>query len=247
VHVIVVGGSGWGRDWIVDTVATAGWSVRTAESTVDACLAAAELAAVLVLVDVSAFPLGTVAADRFHRAGARVVGLSMRRCEGELEAALASGVDAFIQCPVGDHELVARLRAVARRPVVRRDPAAARLTVGALVLERDPLAVLIDGTEVPAPVRELVVLERLAQSAPSVVHRDDLVRALRNAAPDAPSLELVVRRLRERLEAVEGWRRIEAVRGVGLRLLVGDRRPAFTGATAAGNEGFDPSREPAGL
>ncbi|MFN8019179.1 MAG: response regulator transcription factor [Acidimicrobiales bacterium] len=248
-------------EWLLQTVLTAGWGGGAASSADGALAAVEEVGAGLVLVDVTSLRTTEPWIDQVHRSGARVIAVSTRRAEGELESSLAAGADAFVQCPVGSHELVARLRAVARRPAPPRSTgAAAVVEAGDLVLRGEERKVRVPGGELDLARRELAVLERLASVAPLVVHRDDLARALWSMEPDAPLLDPVVRRLRARLEALDGWRRIETVRGVGFRLLIAppaqrwsgspgsrDGRPTFTLSSSPGNGSFGATREPSGL
>ena len=248
--------------WLVDTVLTAGWRASAAASADEAVAAADELEAGIVVVDVTSIDISEHWIDRVHRCGARAIALSARRSEGQLESALARGADAFVQCPVGSHELVARLRAVARRPAPpRTSGVAVAIEAGDLVLHPSDRLVTVPGGSLVLARRELAVLEPLVAVAPLVVHRDELARAAWAAEPGAAALDPVVRRLRGRLEALEGWRRIETVRGVGFRLLVAppdhrwsgsrsgsrDGRQPFTLASAPGNDAFGAAREPSGL
>ncbi len=69
----------------------------------------------------------------------------------------------------------------------------------------------------PLPRREFDILEMLMQSADLVVTRTALRRQLWALSRDSRTLDVQVRRLRARLAAVEGARRIVTVRGVGYR------------------------------
>jgi DNA-binding response OmpR family regulator len=247
MEVLVVSTTGWWAEWLLGALTTAGWSTATCDRAAVVAVAG-EHHPGLVVFEAGGAPVTVEVVERLHRNGARVVALSANRTEGQLESTLAAGADGFIQLPVGTHELVARLRAVLRRPAIR--VAAADLTAlraGDLVLRRDAPIAEVRDVELALSRRERAVLERLLVAAPLVVGRDELGRALLSADPAPANLDVVVRRLRTRLEAVEAWRRIESVRGVGFRLLVDDRRPAFTLATGQGHGAFPAPREPSGL
>jgi DNA-binding response OmpR family regulator len=139
---------------------------------------------------------------------------------------LASGADVVLRPTVGERELVARVRVLLRRRPARVAPAQDALAFGGLVLDPERRLVRLSGGTMPLEGRELELLQALLRDAPKLISRHALRAELREQ--DAV-LDRRVRRLRGRLEAVEGWRRIVTVRGVGFRLL---ERPAGE-ATAA--------------
>lgn len=232
--------------WTVLTLREAGWTVRAVATPAAAQVVVADWTPAVVVVDAAVGVRRGTWIEGFGDVGARVVVVSMRHRDGDLEHALSAGADAYLALPVGPHELVARLRAVARRGAIAAVAVPLPVTVGRLTLDRAASRISIGATEVPVTAREVLVLEALMVAAPHVVPRDELVRALWQADPDGPGVDVVVRRLRTRLDAAEGWRRIESVRGVGFRLVdedEADRRRAFTQPSVVGHESFDRSRE----
>jgi DNA-binding winged helix-turn-helix (wHTH) protein len=72
------------------------------------------------------------------------------------------------------------------------------------------------------PRREFDIAELLMRDAGKVVSRQKIVRELWGTVRDTKSLDVQVGRLRARLTAAEGRRRIVTVRGVGFRFLADD-------------------------
>jgi DNA-binding response OmpR family regulator len=251
VQVLVVTGDPGFAEWLEVTLAIAGWLVRTATSADSSLALLGAWPARLVITDQRAVPVTESWVAGCQRTGARFVVVTPWAVDGQLEVALGAGADGFVQCPVGSHELIARLRAIDRRgPVVTPlGPGAdATIELGALLLDRSSGRVTVGGRAVELEGGERLVLEALMAAAPRVVTRDELVRCAHRGGSPGGSLDVLVRRIRTRLEAEEDWRRIETVRGVGFRALTGppssDRRPAFTAASATGHEPFGPPREP---
>ena len=119
-------------------------------------------------------------------------------------AALAAGADGYVRRDAPGREVLARVRALRRRVPVRR------LAPDATGDRATPFA-----DELPAP--DVAVLATLLHHPGKVLTRSDLALEYKRAGGGSTSLDLVVRRLRERLERVDVARRIVAVRGVGFR------------------------------
>jgi two-component system response regulator RegX3 len=143
--------------------------------------------------------------------------------ERDAVAAYGTGIDALILEPVGRHELVARVRALLRRvPPERPDATTDRITVGPVVLDAARRELFVHGKEVRTPRREFDIAALLMREAGRVVPRQTIVRELWGSLRDTKSLDVQVGRLRARLAAAEGQRRIVTVRGVGYRFLHDD-------------------------
>lgn len=132
-------------------------------------------------------------------------------------AGLDAGADDYLGKPFALSELRARLRALLRR---------GRLPVEERVLVRRELSIdfgrrlaRLGGSEVPLTRREFEVLERLAWGKGHAVARADLLEEIwgESSAETAASLEVIVARLRRKLEA-QGRRLIRTVRGYGYAL-----------------------------
>jgi len=176
----------------------------------------------LVVVEADAVDRAVVELCALIRATAEVpiLLLGLRCTERDALDAFAAGVDSVVVEPVGSHELVARARAQLRRaPVVAPEPGNI-VVVGPVALDCDRRELVVHGERVHLPRREFDIAEQLMRHAGRVVTRQQIVRALWGSARDTKSLDVQVGRLRARLAAIEGTRRILTVRGVGYRFLL---------------------------
>ncbi len=134
---------------------------------------------------------------------------------------LNAGADDYIIKPFDLIELEARLRAVLRRPGTRASPS---LRVG--VLSFDPVSrqASVNGVALDLARRETDLLEQLLRATGRTVVKDALEERLYSfgEAITPNALEAVVSRLRKRLANAARGVRIEAKRGIGYRLVVGD-------------------------
>jgi len=134
---------------------------------------------------------------------------------------LDGGADDYIVKPVEMAELIARCRAVLRRPGERSDRV---LCVGRLELDTVARSASIEGRPIALGRRELGVLEQLMRSAGRVAARALLEEAIyalhEEVTPNA--LDAAVSRLRRALEAAGSPVPIVTVRGIGWMLPRGD-------------------------
>jgi two-component system OmpR family response regulator len=146
-----------------------------------------------------------------------VIVLTARDQLSDRIAGLDGGADDYVIKPVKMPELVARCRAVLRRPGAR---ATSVLTLGALELDTVTRNAQVGGTPVPLARRELAVLEYLMRASGRVAARramEDTVYGFDDdIGPNA--LEASVSRLRRALVAAGFTTPIVTVRGVGWML-----------------------------
>lgn len=151
-----------------------------------------------------------------------VIVLTARDQLSDRLAGLDGGADDYIVKPVEMPELLARCRAVLRRPGERADTL---LRVGSLALDTVSRTVSVDDIPVPLGRREVGVLEQLMRVAGRVVPRGALEEAVYTfddeVGPNA--LEAAVSRVRRALAAVGCTLPIITVRGVGWMLAKGTR------------------------
>jgi DNA-binding response OmpR family regulator len=149
---------------------------------------------------------------------AGILMLTARDTVADRIAGLDAGADDYLVKPFSYEELVARLRALGRRPrsASRGDPGS--LTVGPIALDEIRHQVTVDNRPVALTAQEFVVLETLMRQAGRAMSRDELMdRAWPFGAEVTPNaVEAYVHRLREKLNGAGHW--IETVRGVGYRL-----------------------------
>ena len=156
----------------------------------------------------------------WRRRGVRVpiLMLTARTDVGSRVAGLDAGADDYLGKPFALAELKARLRAVLRRAVRPEEDRV--LQRGDVRVDFQRRQAWVGGTEVPITRREIEVLSRLASSRGRSVARDDLLEDVWGESTEyaAASLEVIVSRLRHKLE--QGGREplIRTIRGHGYAL-----------------------------
>jgi DNA-binding response OmpR family regulator len=198
------------HDIVVDHVAT----LSTAENAVAADVHAA------VLLD-RQLPdgdgLSLVRKLRARGAGIPVIVLTAR---GELEeriAGLDCGADDYLPKPFAVEELLARLRAVLRRP---SETCSNYIQAGALTFDFTHRTATVEGLPLELPRRELLVLETLLRRLGRTVLRSALEEAVYSFDDEIQSnaLDAHISRLRRKLEELKAGLEIHSIRGVGYLL-----------------------------
>jgi len=155
--------------------------------------------------------------------GVPVLVLTARTDVASRVEGLDAGADDYLGKPFAVAELRARLRALIRRAadgprerVFRRD---------GLVVDFARRRALRQGAEVPVTKRELDVLERLVRAKGHAVSREDLLEEIWGVsrAETGASLEVIVARLRRKLDAPGGEGLIRTIRGHGYALAMRSR------------------------
>jgi DNA-binding response OmpR family regulator len=131
---------------------------------------------------------------------------------------LELGADDYVPKPFEPRELLARLRAVLRRPALAGTGGAEPLRFGRLEVDRGARAVRIDGAARPVTAYQFDLLLVLAERAGRVLTREQLLDAARGEAPGPfdRAIDVHIGRLRAAIEDdPKHPRRIVTVRGVG--------------------------------
>jgi len=132
-------------------------------------------------------------------------------------AGLDAGADDYLTKPFSFEELLARLRALARRA-----PAERPVTVEVGELRLDPAAhrAWRGDAELDLSAKEFAVLELLMRRPGSVLTREQLLYGAWDMAyePRSNIVDVYIRHLRDKVDRPFGSETIETVRGVGYRL-----------------------------
>ena len=150
----------------------------------------------------------------------------MLTAKGELDdkiTGLKAGADDYVTKPFEMKELLARIEAVLRRSDCG-DPEkkSRRLTFDKLVIDMDAFELLVDGKKVDTPPKEMELLFYLASSPNRVYTRNQLLDEVWgfDYFGDSRTVDVHVKRLREKLEGVsESWC-LRTVWGVGYKFEV---------------------------
>ena len=135
----------------------------------------------------------------------------------ERVAGLEAGADDYLPKPFAFAELIARLKALARRPTTTVEP---RLSVGGLELDELRHVARVGDRSVDLSAREFAFLGFLIRHAGQVVTRHQILDAVWGAEPDVYSnvVDLYVHYLRRKLAELGEANRLRTVRGVGYTL-----------------------------
>jgi two-component system, OmpR family, response regulator len=153
---------------------------------------------------------------RSRRLAVPVLILTARDAVDDRVRGLAAGADDYLVKPFAFVELVARIRALARRHLADRS---ARLRAGALVLDAAARQVQVEDRMVPLTTKEFAILEYLMHNPRRVLTRGQIEGHVWNYDFDSTSniVDVYVARLRRKLGEAPGVPRIDTVRGVGYR------------------------------
>ena len=207
---------------VVEGLSAQGFQV-THVGTGGAALTAAEHDMVLLDLGLPDMDGRDVCRELRSRTKAPIIMLTARAEEFDRVLGLELGADDYVTKPFSFRELVARIRAVARRSASEPGPAddtggvQAAQVIGPLKLDRRTRRVFLDGTEVQLTAKEFDLLAFLANDIGAVHTRTEILENVWDAHWYGPTktVDAHVASLRKKLGGHE-W--IQAVRGVGFRL-----------------------------
>ena len=199
-----------------------GFAVDCAGTIEEARLAAQQSDYDLALLDLG-LPDGsglTLLREWRAKGGVPVIVLTARGALGDRIDGLDGGADDYVVKPVEIPELIARCRAILRRPGRRLG---VMLEAGALRLDTVHREARLRGEVLPLGRREIGALELMMRRKNHVVSRRALEEALYNQDAEITpnAIDAAVSRLRRALEAADADVKLQTVRGIGWLLLDG--------------------------
>ena len=179
----------------------------------------------LVLLDVMMPVMDGWAVCKAIRADSQTP-IIMLTAKGETDdkvTGLKSGADDYVTKPFEMKELLARIEAVLRRTgAAPTEESSRRLSFDKMTIDMDAFELIIDGKKVDTPPKEMELLFYLASSPNRVYTRNQLLDEVWgfDYFGDSRTVDVHVKRLREKLEVVsENWS-LKTVWGVGYKFEV---------------------------
>ena len=135
---------------------------------------------------------------------------------------LKQGADDYITKPFEMKEVLARIEAVLRRSGIEPEKAARKLVFDKLLIDMDAFELTVDGKKVPTPPKEIELLYHLASTPNRVYTRNQLLDEVWgfDYFGDTRTVDVHIKRLREKLEGVSDQWELKTVWSVGYKFEV---------------------------
>ncbi len=135
---------------------------------------------------------------------------------------LKNGADDYITKPFEMKEVLARMEAVLRRSGRSTEKKPNRLIFDKLMIDMDAFELTVDGKKVDTPPKEMELLFHLASSPNRVYTRNQLLDEVWgfDYFGDSRTVDVHIKRLREKLEGVSDQWTLKTVWGVGYKFEV---------------------------
>lgn len=156
---------------------------------------------------------------RTSSAGIPIIMVTARTSETDRVAGLELGADDYVTKPFSLRELVARVRAVLRRPAQTTSDQNLGYQRGPLAIDFDAVSVRVSGAPIRLTRREFELLRFLVENRNRVLSRDRLLERVwgLDRQVETRSVDVHVGRLRGKLG--HAGRQIETVIGMGYRFV----------------------------
>jgi len=154
-----------------------------------------------------------------------IIMVTARTEEADRVLGLEGGADDYVPKPFQSRELLARIRAQARRARGEAGPRPERIAIGNLVIDATTMQVTVGGQSIALTTSEFTLLHALAKRSGRVLGREQLLQLLHGSTDDAfdRSIDVVVSRLRHKIEEdPRNPRMLKTIRGAGYLLAPGD-------------------------
>ena len=151
--------------------------------------------------------------------GIPVIFLTARGSVDDRVRGLRMGAEDYIVKPFEMKEVLARIHAVLRRFGAEENSEEKKLSFDKLVINLDSYELLVDGKRVDTPPKELELLYHLAASPNRVFTRNQLLDEVWgfDYFGDSRTVDVHIKRLREKLEGVSDKWALKTVWGVGYK------------------------------
>ena len=138
---------------------------------------------------------------------------------------LKQGADDYITKPFEMKEVLARIEAVLRRSGIEPEKASRRLVFDKLIIDMDAFELTVDGKKVPTPPKEMELLYHLASTPNRVYTRNQLLDEVWgfDYFGDTRTVDVHIKRLREKLEGVSDQWELKTVWSVGYKFEVNEK------------------------
>ena len=132
---------------------------------------------------------------------------------------LKQGADDYITKPFEMKEVLARIEAVLRRSGIEPEKSRRRLEFDKLIIDMDAFELTVDGKKVPTPPKEMELLYHLASTPNRVYTRNQLLDEVWgfDYFGDTRTVDVHIKRLREKLEGVSDQWDLKTVWSVGYK------------------------------
>jgi two-component system response regulator PhoP len=226
VRVLVVEDEAGIRDVLKADLSAAGYSVDLAADGEEGLYAGTEYPIDVAIIDLGLPNMSGLELIRQLRARGKTYGVliltARDRWQDKVEG-LSAGADDYVAKPFHFAEVQARLAALMRRS---GGWASARLACGPVELDTRSQSVSVNGAAVELTSFEYRILEHLMLRAGEVISKSELTERLYQQDYDRDSnvVEVLVGRLRRKLDPEDLVKPIETLRGRGYRLSLA-RRP----------------------